>query len=287
MEDGKLRGGAIVAKYRHAKNKSLLYIPEGPVVPYDKPEGARMFDMIMGAVDTIAEFDGDKPTSHLTIEPKLTAVPSFFSRLRKAPFERQPLRTLVMDLGLSEDKLLAQMKPKGRYNIRIAQKNGVEVARVAPGDGSDAFLDLYLPMVARNKFEGKDRDYFERLFYALAEYRSGDVFLARHGGRILAAAIITYFGDTATFLFGASSDEDKNIMAPYALHWEIMRHAKREGYRWYDWYGISPSENTPHPWDGFSAFKNKFGGQQIRYAGAYDFVYNEKLYKEYLRENES
>ena len=75
-------------------------------------------------------------------------------------------------------------------------------------------------------------------------------------------------------------------MSPYLLHFEIIKHAKKLGCRWYDWYGLSPVENeTNHPWHGFTVFKKKFGGKQMNYIGAYDFVYNKKMYEEYLKEN--
>ena len=275
----KLLGGAIIAKYNHFKNKSILYIGEGPVLPYEEPVAEEMFKLLMSQIDTIAEFDGSHPTSHISIEPKLLQVPAFFSRFQRAQSDRQPLSTLMIDLQLSEEEILKQMKPKGRYNIKISQKNGVVISRIPPSRGFSDFLKLYLPFVKRSGFDGKDRDYFERLNYILSEEGGGEYFFASYKGKVLAVALVIYFGNTATYLFGASSDENRQVMAPYGLHGEIIRFAKKSGYHWYDWYGISPGENTTqHPWDGFSVFKKKFGGKQVNYIGAYDFIYNKNLY---------
>lgn len=275
----KLLGGAVIAKYSHYKNKSILYIGEGPILPYSEPEAENMFILLMNQIDTIAEFDGSHPTSHISIEPKLYKVPAFFSRLKKAPTDRQPRSTLMIDLQKSEEEILKQMKLKGRYNIKIAQKYNVEISHTNPQEGERDFLKLYLPFVKRNGFDGKDEDYFERLNYVLEEVGGGEYFFAKYKDQIVAAALVIYYGKAATFLFGASSDMHKQTMSSYALHWEIMKHAKQSGYKWYDWYGISPGENTAaHPWDGFTAFKKKFGGEQVDYIGAYDFIYNKNLY---------
>lgn len=286
FDKGDLLGGAVIAKYGHYKNQSILYIPEGPVLPYNTPEAEEMFDLLMTQIDLIADFNGKKPTSHVSIEPKITTLPSFFSRFKKATTDRQPLSTLLMDLTLKEEDLLAQMKPKGRYNIKVAQKNGIKIHRTNPQEGLRNFLTLYVPFVKRSGFDGKDTDYFERLVWALSEGGEGEFFFAQHKDTILATALVIYYGDTATYLFGASSDTQRQTMAPYLLHWEIIKHAKLLGYRFYDWYGVSPVNNSgEHPWDGFSVFKKKFGGAQINYIGAYDFVYNQPLYKEYAKEN--
>lgn len=282
----KLVGGAIIAKYSHFKNKSVICIPEGPVLPYGQPETEEIFQKLIGEIDKIANLTGKKLTSHLSIEPKLTEVPAYFSRFQKAPIDQQPLRTLMIDLRLSEGQILQQMKPKGRYNIKVAEKHRVEVVRTGVQDGLKDFLKLYRLFIKRSGFEGKDDSYFESLAYVLPELNSANFYFAKKDNQTLAAALIIYYGDTATFLFGASSERNRQLMASYLLHWEIIKQAKQKGCIWYDFYGLAPGrEITSHPWYGFSVFKKKFGGKQIDYIGAYDFVYNKKLYGEYLKEN--
>ncbi len=286
FEEEKIVGGAIVAKFPYSTHKNILYIPEGPVISYDAPHAEEMFQSFMAEIDTIADLTGPQLTSHLRIEPKLTQLPSFFNRFQKAPINQQPLSTQVIDLILSEEQLMAAMKPKGRYNVKIAKQHGVRITQTSPQSGMKDFLRLYLQTVERNKFEGKDADYFERLAYALSLTDTARVFFATYNGKILASAIVLGFGKIATFLFGASSSEQRELMAPYLLHWEIIRFAQAKGYREYDFYGVSPDETDhTHPWQGITAFKKKFGGRQINYIGAYDFVYNQKLYEEYLKES--
>lgn len=282
FEKNKLLGGAIIAKYSYFKNKSIIYIPEGPVLPYEKPIAEKMFHLLIAEIDKIADLDGSndrKPTSHLSIEPKLSFVPFFFSRFQKAKTDRQPINNLIMDLRLSKKHLLKQMKPKARYNIKVAQKHGVNIIQTSPEEGLKDFLKLYCSFNKIIPSDKKDKHYFERLIYILSRNKNGNFFFARYKNQILSSALVIYFGNTATYLFGASSKKFSFTMSPYLLHFTIMQHAKKTGYKWYDWYGLSPDENNVnHPWYGFSVFKKKFGGQQINYIGAYDFVYNRKLY---------
>ncbi len=287
FDKDKLLGGAIIAKYPQYKNKSILYIPEGPVLPYDKPVAEKMFHLLISEIDKIADFEGKKPTAYLSIEPKLQTLPSFFSRFQKAGIDRQPMKTLMMDLKLSEEELLKQMKPKARYNIKVAQKHQVEIFQVEPQEGLNDFLKLYSSFNKISRSDKKDKNYFERLTYVLSQTNQGNFFFAKYKNQIIASAIVIYFGDTTTYLFGASSVKYPFTMAPYLLHFEIIKHAKKSGYKWYDWYGLSPVENdTNHSWYGFTVFKKKFGGKQMNYIGAYDFVYNKKLYEEYLKKNQ-
>lgn len=283
FEKNKLVGGAIITKFSHFKDFNFLSIAEGPVLPYEKKEAEEMFHQLIGEIDKISNLTGGKLTSHLSIEPKLTKVPKYFSRFQKSKMDQQPIKTLIIDLTLSQEELLKQMKPKGRYNIKIAQKHKLQVFQANLYDGLRDFLKLYKQFVKRDKFEGKDDSYFESLAYVLPKRNESEFFFVKKGKEILASALIVYYGDTATFLYGAMTEKHKETMASYLLHWEIIKNAKERGLKRYDFYSLSPTEDISHPWYGFSIFKRKFGGKEENYIGGYDFVYNQKLYKEYLK----
>ena len=285
FDKGKLIGGAIIGKYTHYKDYNFLYIPEGPVIPYGIPKGREMFELLIREIDKIADFDAVKKTSHLSIEPKIAKVPSYFSRFIKSSSDRQPLKTLLLDLYQTEETILKNMKVKGRYNIKVAIKHNVEIFSKSPGEGLDLFLPLYRSFIKKSNFEGKNDDYFQSLAYILSKYNQGKFYFARYQNQILASVLVIYYGNTATFLFGASMDKYKETMASHLLHFKIINESKKAGYKWYDWYGISPDENDEnHPWRGFTKFKKKFGGEEASYIGGYDFIYNDGLYKKYLQE---
>ena len=106
---------------------------------------------------------------------------------------------------------------------------------------------------------------------------------AEHEGERLATALVVYFGDRATYLFGGSLPRRREVMAPYLLHFEAMRAARERGHRWYDLYGVSPADQPGHPWAGISAFKRKFGGLELCFVPALDLVYDDAGYGAYLR----
>ncbi|MBU1019368.1 MAG: peptidoglycan bridge formation glycyltransferase FemA/FemB family protein [Patescibacteria group bacterium] len=185
---------------------------------------------------------------------------------RKAHAHFFPEHSLIVDLG-PEEEVLKQMKQKGRYNIKVAKKHGVEVRK---SQDAGEFFEVFKETTARDGFSGHSQKYYEDMLEALGD--AAELWVAEHEGRVLAGAIVTYFGETATYYFGASSSRDRKVMAPYLLHWEIMKDARARGCRGYDLFGVAPEGDRKHPWVGVTAFKEKFGGRRVEYFGAREKV---------------
>ena len=212
----------------------------------------------------------------------------------KAFEEMQPEHTLLIDLTCSEDDILAQMKQKGRYNIKIAEKNDI---KIETGNVTE-FYKLYETMAKRQKITHRNIDYFKTLidigrpkdyvqvFVAKtaegrgqrAEEKSSDL-MPPTSNQILASAIIVFYKDTCTYLFGGSSDEQREKMAPYKLHWQVMQEAKRRGCKYYDMFGIAPNDDEKHPWAGVTRFKKQFGGSELATLGSWDLIISPAKYK--------
>jgi lipid II:glycine glycyltransferase (peptidoglycan interpeptide bridge formation enzyme) len=188
----------------------------------------------------------------------------------------QPPDTVVLDLSQTEEELLSGMKPKWRYNIRLAVKKGVTVS--AEGTASlDDFHLLYEATAARDRIAIHPRAYYERLFKlepANPAEPKPDIRLwtARFDGQALAAIITVFYGTQATYLYGASSDGHRNLMPAYALQWAAIRAARDAGCLTYDFYGIPPFDDPNHPMSGLYRFKTGFGGEIRHYSGAWDYV---------------
>jgi len=201
------------------------------------------------------------------------------SGLRKAFEEMQPEHTLVLNLSESEDKILSQMKPKGRYNIRVAERQNVLVEK---DDSVDFFYDMYSKTGRRHKITYRAKSYFQKLLEILVKSSYASVYNAyvKKGSQKtpLASAIIVYSGKKAIYMFGSSSDEHKNLMAPYKLHWQIIKDAKKAGFETYDFFGVAPDNNPSHPWAGVTRFKKQFGGRQIATFGSYDLIFKPLAY---------
>lgn len=278
FEDGKLIGGSTIMHLKDSARNDFYYIPEGPLLPADVSGARQGFELIFGRIkDNISH-----ETSHCRIESRYIDKPDFLNGWNESTASMEPRNSLLVDLAVGEDEILGKMKPKGRYNIRIAQKSGVTVYSGTERNELDRFIALYRETVARDGFEAKKDWYFERLLPILAKNGAGKIFIASHRDEPLAAALVVFWGDRATYFYGGSSAKDRKMMAPYLLHWEIMRYAKRNGFRLYDFWGVSPDEEkNEHPWSGISEFKRKFGGKQIDYVPTLDYVFDSGLYEEY------
>lgn len=194
----------------------------------------------------------------------------------------QPQKTVILDLQKSEHDLLAAMREKTRYNIRLAQKKGVAVRTGDTGntaDMVDAFWQLLEETVRRDRFRCHERRHYERLLGARSGAFSNELFFAEYQGRALAAAIVNFYrpSRTASYLHGASSRMHKEAMASQLLHWEIALEAKRRGFLQYDFWGIDEEK-----WPGLTRFKMGFGGSPVSYPQAIDAVYRPWKYSGYL-----
>ena len=282
---GAILGGALVMKFSPTPLSCFYYIPDGPLLPGDESEAEEVFQALLEAIEAQRKTE-TVTVSHLRIEPRWERLPAFLSGFRAVPALSdgcmEPRHTLCIDLRHSEAEILAHMKPKGRYNIRVAQKHGVSVVEDNSGRGLVDFLAIYAETTARQKMETKPPDYFEALLSTLSSAEKGSVFFAEYQGTRLAAAIVVYFARKATYLFSASLASQRQVMAPYLLHFEIMRRARARGYEWYDFWGIAPEDAPTHPWWDFSVFKRKFGGQEFNLVPTLDYIYDPASYEHYV-----
>jgi len=136
------------------------------------------------------------------------------------------------------------------------------------------FFGLLKETTQRDGFSGHGLAYYESMLETLGD--DAEVFVADYQGKSLAAMIVTYFKNTATYYYGASSNEMRHLMAPYLLQWRAMQEAKRRGMKRYDLFGISPSKS--HTWAKVTEFKLKFGGQTVQYAPAVEVVFDRVFY---------
>ncbi|MBI3442976.1 MAG: peptidoglycan bridge formation glycyltransferase FemA/FemB family protein [Candidatus Sungbacteria bacterium] len=192
-------------------------------------------------------------------------------------YPMQPQRTTMLDLAKPEDRLLAVMREKTRYNIRLSEKKNVAVKKVLRRTVKEDFEIFWrlLGMTARrNKFHTHTRRHYEMLVETRSPHFSNELFFAEHEGKAIAAAIINFYQPTfglpgmVTYLHGASSDEARSVMAPYALHWYVALEAQQRGFGWYDLWGIDEQK-----WPGVTRFKRGFGGTEIAYAPPVEIVY--------------
>ncbi|WP_336490613.1 lipid II:glycine glycyltransferase FemX [Methylobacterium nigriterrae] len=276
-------GGAMVLKRQFSPKWCYYYIPDGPVFSDGDSESEReqIFNAVLQFVDQKRQSE-PQSVSHLCINPRWQGVPSFVKGFRESEhYYGSPRDTQCIDLTQSEDDMLRQMKPKGRYNIGVAHRHGVSVVEDTSAQGIESFLELYEETFSRKHRTALSRRYFQKLIPLLSAPERGSIFFAEYRGERLATALVTYFGRTATYYHGGSRAVHRNVMAPYLLHFAIMRNAKSRGCHCYDLFGVTPQDEPSDGWSDISAFKRKFGGRELRLTPTLELIYNPVGYQEW------
>jgi len=261
---------------------SMTYIPWGPELSDAFPDGAALrADAVTELARALRPFI--PRVTFIRFDPPwfiadADATPSSPSSLLSSPFSKaaadiQPPDTVLVDLTPSPEGILAAMKPKWRYNIGLAEKRGVTVTQCGK-QGIDIFYRLLTETAERDGIAIHSIEYYRALF---EECNSLRLYTAEHEGDILAAIVVLCRGKEATYLYGASANVKRNLMAPYALQWKAMQDAKASGCAVYDLFGIPPNDG-PHPMAGLYRFKTGFGGAIIHRPGSWDYPCKPVLY---------
>lgn len=201
--------------------------------------------------------------------------------LWKASRDLLPPDTVVIDLEGSEDNILARMHPKTRYNVRLAERRGVVVTE---GNAADLreWYEIYLETTARHSLEPMSFAHAEAMLHERDDDVASPVItkllLARHDGRLLAGMLLALAPARATYLYGASTREHRELMGSYALQWGAIRVAKAYGCRDYDLLGAAPRAGSSHPLAGVHRFKSGFGGRLVHREGCWDFPFDDTTY---------
>ena len=190
--------------------------------------------------------------------------------------------TVFIDLTKSLDDIRADMKQKGRYNIKIAQKKEIS-CDFFPNtpQNREQFFSLLTQTSQRNGFSVSSMAYFEEILRYAEQENCGGIYAAHKDGEWLCAGIFLFIGNTALYYYGASvgDEEKKRWMAPYALHWHMIQLAKERGCTIYDFLGVAPvGSSKNHPLAGVSDFKHKFSSWIYQFPAGYIRVFNAPVF---------
>lgn len=266
---------------------TMLYAPKGPLLNYDQPDLAHLVlhdlaDIARRQRATVLKIDPDVAWA-VGIEAQPEPIGAAWRALLAAQGWRysaeqvQFPNTVTLDLTQPETELLAAMKQKTRYNIRLAAKKGVEVR---PGNAADFPLiaDMYRDTAARNQFAIRPSAYYLDAWRTLHAAGQAQPFLAEYDGVPIAALILVYDGPLALYMYGASREQERDRMPTYLLQWEAIRWAKAQGCASYDFWGAPDDFNESDRLWGVWRFKAGFNGQVRRHIGAWDYPPFPQLY---------
>jgi len=267
----------------------LAYVPRGPLVDWESSE------TVTALMTALARAARARGACVLTVEPDLPDEPRYREQLATRGFipsplgSVQPRRTLVVDLSGSEEAILAAMKPKTRYNIRLAARKGVRVR-----EGTEADLSIFHRLMAatsaRDRFGVRAPAYYERVFRLFVPRGWARLFLAEVEEEPVAAVMAFALGRRAWYFYGASSDVHREKMPNYLLQWEAMRWARSLGCAEYDLWGVPDEERERLEAEftrrqdglwGVYRFKRGFGGRLVRTVGAWDLPLQPLFYRLY------
>lgn len=262
FDNGKIKANIIQHDLPFGKN--YLYIPHGPEIYFGEIQSGlkNEVDNFLAYLKNLAK---ENKSIFIKFEPLTDIVAELVFRkgIKLSKKHIQPQRTVVIDLNLQEEVLLSKMHHKTRYNIRLAEKHGL---RTEESNDLETFWKLLKKTAKQDQFSTHSKSYYEKLkeFFKDKELQI-KIFFVVHDGKHLAGAIALAYGDTVYYLHGAMNRDYKSWMAPYLMHWEIIKWAKAQGYHYYDFWGIDANR-----WPGVTRFKLGFGGHETEYPGSFD-----------------
>jgi lipid II:glycine glycyltransferase (peptidoglycan interpeptide bridge formation enzyme) len=279
---------------------AVSYVSKGPILDYQN------LDLRDEVLSLLIDFVRQQGAIFLKIDPDVVLLDegvkihesrpdklepigqSFVDDLSAAGwrFSREQIQfrnTVQIDLTQDEETLLANMKQKTRYNVRLAGRKGVTV-REGTLDDLDLLYDLYAITAGRDRFTIRPLDYYRQAWGTFIEAGLAQPLIAEYAGKVLAHVILFRFGRRAWYFYGASSNEERNRMPTYLLQWEAMRWAKAQGCTIYDLWGAPDDFDDPDdPLAGVWRFKSGLGGQVVRHVGAWDYPLKPTAYWAYTR----
>lgn len=270
--------GHYIHKRRLPYSQNFLYLPE---------VAAKEFSA--GSIDELKKITKDQDS----IFTRLELVDEFSDNANKLlqslgfvkSFEElQPKWRHMIDLSPTRGEILAQMKQKGRYNVKLAERKEVRIQKSNLKNQNDKsklkiFYTLYLETVKREGITGRSFDYFQKMIDSFSQTDYLELYIASYKNEPLAAALISFFDKTSLYLYGGSSRQHSDVMAPYLMHWQIMTDAKDLGMTVYDMLGRSKPGEEGHKWSGVTRFKEQFGGRAVEILGSYDYINKPFYYK--------
>ena len=254
-EKGELLAVCLLVQDKLSLTQTSFSSPYGPVIKdgllFDQKK--EIFSLLKKEIDKIKTKELVLLFEPKTSDPDLKKI---FQELNfvQAKKEIEPKHTLILDINKDENTLLGQMHPKTRYNIRLAEKKGVKINCSKEDLDLKEFFELLKQTAKRQNFSIFNLQYIEKVL----KNTNAKVYTAKYNDMTIAAIFVVYFGETATYLYGGSADEYKNLMAPHLLQWTAILDAKKDGYKFYDFWGAAQEGDLSKKeknWEGLTRFK--------------------------------
>ncbi len=261
---------------------SILYAPKGPALDYND---ANLRRRVLAELEKTArrekaifiKIDPDVVRYWGTEKERANPVGAKFVQELKARGWRysadqiQFPNTVELDLTRSEDDLMASMKQKTRYNIRLAGRKGIIVRAGAAADFA-MINTMYQETAVRDGFAVRPAAYYLDAWQSFYDAGMCQPLIAEFEGQPVAAVVLVRFGNKVSYMYGASTNQERQRMPNYLLQWEAVRWSKAQGCTVYDFWGAPSEFVESDPLWGVWRFKAGFNGEVVHHIGAWDFV---------------
>jgi len=261
---------------------TMMYSPRGPVC--DPHDSATLQELLTKTKQLAKKYK----SYVLKMDPDIEKEDAQFEKIMKSlgyqlkgglkPYEGiQPRFVFRLDVkARTPEEVLQSFHQKTRYNIRLALKKGVEV-RVGTRDDLVEYHKLMVDTGIRDKFIVRSRQYYEKVYDSLGSEHVR-LFMAYYEGQPIAGSIAIVYGNKCWYLYGASSNEFRNLMPNYLLQWEMIKLAIESGCDLYDFRGATGDLNEDSPLYGLYKFKKGFNGKFTEFVGMFDYVFKPFIY---------
>lgn len=274
IEDFEGKGRALMI-VREAKRGKYLEIPCGPLIDW---KDAKLVKRVLKRINEIAKAE---KCVFVRIRPQLYKTPENMKILERAGLKKSPMHlaaehTVVIDLSKSEDELLAKMRRQTRYDVRRAEKLGIEVLKSNSEELFKEFHGVQAETAKRQKFIPPS---LETLLAERAAF--GDnitIYVAMESEEAIAYGLIIKDGKEGDYYEAASTDLNRKLPGAHAILWRAMRDLKAEGYERFNLWGIAPAGQPHHRYAGVTTFKTGFGGEIVEYVPAHDMIISQVRY---------
>ena len=285
VRDGVRRDGKIVAGWqgiiKNARRGRYLEVPGGPLIDWSDETTVReiMEQLKIAGKNNNCVFVRIRPQAADSdeIRQKLAKL-----QLRRAPFHLHAEHTNILNLTKSEEDLLVGMRRQTRYEVRQAEKKGVEVSWRSGAEAVDEFFTVQADTAKRQGFIPPSREFLTAQVEAFSD--NIRIYRAEKDGTLLSLALILFSGDEADYFEAASTPDSRKYPGSYAIQWRVIRDAKAMDKTRYNFWGVAYTDDPKHRYAGVTTFKRGFGGDDVTYVPAHDIVLKRTYLKTWLVE---
>jgi len=275
--DGDELVGVYEGEVETAKRGRHLAIAGGPIVDWSNK------NTVEALVADMRQQGEKHHCVFVRVRPQLEESERSLKLFADLGFKRAPMYLSVelagvLDLTKTEEEILKGMRQRLRRALRKAEKHGIEVETSIDPARMKEFYDIQVQTAGRHQFVAFSEDFLTKQFTAFAKDNSAVLYTARHNGEILAQNFMIFYGNEASYHYGASTQLGTKLSGAPLLHMQAMRDARKRGIKRYNFWGIVDEDDTKHRFYGVSVFKRGFGVDELRYVPAHDLIINKPGY---------